>query len=108
MISGEPATAIRTELDLLGDVESKGAATVYRISEGSVRRAFDAGRTAEDILAFLARHATRGVPQPLTYLVTDIGRRFGNVRVGSAISYLRSDDPALLAEVLQALSLIHI
>jgi len=104
VISGEPATAIRTELDLLGDVESKGAATVYRFSEGSVRRAFDAGRTAEDILAFLARHATRGVPQPLTYLVTDIGRRFGNVRVGAATSYLRSDDPALLAEVLQARS----
>jgi len=104
VISGEPAGPIRTELDLLGEIESKGAATVYRFSEGSVRRAFDAGRTAGDILAFLERHATRGVPQPLAYLVTDIGRRFGNVRIGGATCYLRSDDPALVAEVLQARS----
>ncbi|MGI8807206.1 MAG: helicase-associated domain-containing protein [Acidimicrobiales bacterium] len=102
VIAGEPSAAIRTELDLLGDVESKGAATVYRFTEGSLRRAFDAGRSTTDILGFLERHATRGVPQPLTYLVNDLGRRFGNVRVGGAASYLRSDDPALLAEVLQA------
>lgn len=102
VIAGEPAAAVRTELDLLGDVESKGAATVYRFSEGSLRRAFDAGRTTTDILGFLEAHATRGVPQPLVYLVGDLGRRFGNVRVGAATSYLRSDDPALLAEVLQA------
>ena len=102
VIAGEPAAEVRAELTLLGDVESKGAATVYRFSEASVRRAFDAGRTTADILAFLERHATRGVPQPLVYLVNDLGRRFGNVRVGAATSYLRSDDPALLAEVLQA------
>ncbi len=102
VIAGEPATEVRTELDLVADVESKGAATVYRFGEASVRRAFDAGRTAEGILAFLEAHATRGVPQPLAYLVADVGRRFGIVRVGAATSYVRSDDPALLAEVLQA------
>ena len=102
VIAGEPAIAVRTELDLLGHVESKGAATVYRFTDASIRRAFDAGRTADDILGFLERHATRGVPQPLAYLVADLGRRFGNVRVGSATTYVRSDDPALLAEVLQA------
>jgi len=102
VISGEPAPAVRAELDLMGDVESKGAATVYRFTEGSLRRALDAGRTTADILGFFERHATRGVPQPLTYLVNDLGRRFGNVRVGAATSYLRSDDPTLLAEVLQA------
>ena len=102
VIAGEPAAAVRSELALLGDVESKGAATVYRFSEASLRRAFDAGRTTADILGFLERHATRGVPQPLDYLVHDLGRRFGNVRVGAATSYVRSDAPALLSEVLQA------
>lgn len=102
VIAGEPAAAVRAELDLLADVESKGAATVYRFTEGSLRRGFDAGRTTADILAFLERHATRGVPQPLAYLVGDLGRRFGNVRVGAATTYLRGDDPSLLAEVLQA------
>lgn len=102
VVAGEPAVGLRTELELLADVESKGAATVYRFSEGSLRRAFDAGRTADEILAFLERHATRGVPQPLTYLVTDLGRRFGHVRVGAATTYLRSDEPSLLAEILGA------
>src|SRR5204863_318576 len=34
---------VATELGLLADVESTGAATVYRFSEPSLRRAFDAG-----------------------------------------------------------------
>lgn len=102
VISGEPAPALRAELDLMADVESKGAATVYRFSEQSLRRAFDSGRTAADVLTFLEDRATRGVPQPLTYLVNDMGRRFGNVRVGAVTTYVRSDDPALLARVLQA------
>ena len=102
VIAGEPAPAMRAELDLLADVESKGAATVYRFSEQSVRRAFDTGRTATGILRFLEGHATRGVPQPLEYLVNDLGRRFGNVRVGTVATYVRSDDPALLAEVVAA------
>jgi hypothetical protein len=102
VIPGEPAPAVRAELDLMADVESKGAATVYRFTEQSLRRAFDQGRTAPEILAFLEQRATRGVPQPLTYLVNDLGRRFGNVRVGAVATYVRSDDPALLAEVLQA------
>ncbi len=102
VIAGEPAPAMRAELDLMADVESKGAATVYRFSDQSLRQAFDAGRSAADILRFLEDHATRGVPQPLVYLVNDLGRRFGNVRVGAVTTYLRSDDPALLAEVVAA------
>lgn len=102
VIAGEPAPAVRADLDLMADVESKGAATVYRFSEQSLRRAFDSGRTAADVLGFLEGRATRGVPQPLVYLVNDMGRRFGNVRVGAVTTYVRSDDPALLAEVLQA------
>lgn len=96
---GELAASVRVELELLADVESKGAATVYRLSESSLRRAFDAGRTADDIVAFLDGHATRAVPQSLTYLVADLGRRFGQVRIGSALCYVRSDDASLLAEV---------
>ena len=102
VITGEPAPAVRAELDLMADVESKGAATVYRFSDQSLRRAFDSGRSAADLLRFLEDHATRGVPQPLVYLVNDLGRRFGNVRVGAVTTYLRSDDPALLAEVVAA------
>ncbi len=96
---GELAAPVRAELELVADVESKGSATVYRLSEASLRRGFEAGRTAGDIGAFVAEHATRDVPQSLSYLIADLGRRFGQVRVGAAPCYVRSDEPSLLAEV---------
>jgi hypothetical protein len=94
--------ALAAELHLAADVESKGAATVFRFSEASVRRALDAGRSAEELLDLLGAHATKGVPQTLAYLVSDVGRRHGTVRVGLATSYLRSDDPVLLAQALRS------
>ncbi|AXK32325.1 DNA-binding protein [Streptomyces armeniacus] len=87
-------------LRVLADVESKGGATVYRFTPGSVRRALDAGRTAADVHAFLAAHSRTPVPQPLTYLIDDVARRHGRLRVGAASSYVRCDDDALLAEIL--------
>jgi hypothetical protein len=90
------------ELGLIADVESTGGATVYRFTAGSVRRGLDAGRTAADVHAFLAGVSRTPVPQPLTYLVDDVARRHGALRVGTASSFLRCDDPALLDELLAA------
>ncbi|MBW3640618.1 MAG: helicase-associated domain-containing protein [Actinobacteria bacterium] len=102
MVAGEPAGAMRAELELLAVLESAGSASVYRFSDTSLRRGFDAGRSAEDIVSFLDGHATRGVPQALRYLVGDLGRRYGSVRAGAAGGYLRSDDVALLAEIMRS------
>ena len=99
---------VAAELELLADVESRGAATVYRLSERSVRRAFDAGRSAAEIVAFLEAHAAHGVPQALAYLVADVGRRHGRLRVGAARCYVRTDDTALTAEVGQARALARL
>ncbi|QNP71982.1 helicase-associated domain-containing protein [Streptomyces roseirectus] len=87
-------------LDVLADVESKGGATVYRFTPASVRRALDAGRTASDLHAFLAAHSRTPVPQPLSYLIDDVARRHGHLRVGAASAYVRCDDDALLNEIL--------
>ncbi|MEU6115929.1 helicase C-terminal domain-containing protein [Streptomyces sp. NPDC047117] len=87
-------------LDVLADVESKGGATVYRFTPGSVRRALDAGRSATDIQAFLTAHSRTPVPQPLAYLIDDVARRHGQLRVGAASAYVRCDDDALLNEIL--------
>ncbi|MEO6822488.1 MAG: helicase C-terminal domain-containing protein [Candidatus Nanopelagicales bacterium] len=94
----EPGLA--AQLALLADVESTGGATVYRFGEGSVRRALDAGHSASDVLAMLQRHSRTPVPQPLSYLVTDVARRHGAVRVGVASAYVRCDDPATIAAML--------
>ncbi|MCB5908218.1 helicase C-terminal domain-containing protein [Streptomyces pinistramenti] len=87
-------------LDVLADVESKGGATVYRFTPGSVRRALDAGRSAAELQDFLATHSRTPVPQPLAYLIDDVARRHGQLRIGAASAYVRCDDDALLSEIL--------
>lgn len=90
---------VAARLARMADVESTGAATVYRFTEDSLRRAFDSGLTAEDLHDDLARWGRTGIPQGLTYLIDDTARRHGRMRAGPAASYLRCDDTALLAEV---------
>ncbi|MEU9604926.1 helicase-associated domain-containing protein [Streptomyces sp. NPDC048057] len=87
-------------LSVLADVESKGGATVYRFTPGSVRRALDAGRTAAELHALLAAHSRTPVPQPLSYLIDDVARRHGHLRIGAASAYVRCYDDALLDEIL--------
>ncbi|GHH69124.1 hypothetical protein GCM10018793_01100 [Streptomyces sulfonofaciens] len=87
-------------LDVLAEVESKGGATVYRFTPASVRRALDAGQSAAELHAFLAAHARTPVPQPLSYLIDDVARRHGHLRIGAAAAYVRCDDDAVLGEIL--------
>jgi hypothetical protein len=90
---------LAAELALMAAVESTGGATVYRFTTASVRRALDAGRSASDLLAFLDQRSATPVPQPLRYLVEDLARRHGRVRVGTASAYVRCEDPAVIAEI---------
>lgn len=94
----EPELA--AEVALFADVESAGSATVYRISEASVRRALDAGLTAAELHEVFQTRSSTPVPQSLSYLVDDVARKHGRLRGGAAESFLRCDDPVLVAEVL--------
>ncbi|BDH15647.1 helicase C-terminal domain-containing protein [Streptomyces hygroscopicus] len=87
-------------LGVLADIESKGGATVYRFTPASVRRALDAGRSASEVQEFLTTHSRTPVPQPLAYLIDDVARKHGRLRVGAATAYVRCDDDALLSEIL--------
>ncbi|MEP7090638.1 MAG: helicase C-terminal domain-containing protein [Nocardioidaceae bacterium] len=86
-------------LATVADIESRGGATVYRFSESSVRRAFDSGWSAAEVHDVVASSSRTPVPQALDYLIDDVSRRFGTIRVGSAESFLRSDDEAALTEL---------
>jgi len=88
------------EIGLVADVESAGGATVYRITEDTVRRALDVGRSAADLHELFRIRSRTPVPQSLSYLVDDVARRHGRLRAGAAAAFLRCDDPVLLAEVL--------
>lgn len=98
---GPLETEVARRLHLLADVESRGGATVYRFTPGSLRRGFDAGWTALEVRDFLSSVSQTPVPQPLEFLVDDVARTFGAVRVGHAEAFLRADDEAALA------SLVH-
>ena len=97
---GPLVAELARELALAADVESTGGATVYRFTPESVRRALDAGRGAGELIDLLKRHSATEMPQPLSYLIEDVARRHGRLRVGIASAYVRSDDPAVLDEIL--------
>ena len=92
---------VAADLRLLATQESRGAGAVYRFSADSVRRAMDAGWSAEDALGWLRAHASTPVPQPLEYLVGDVARRHGAVHVGPALSFVTGEDDAQLSTFLR-------
>ncbi|GHS89474.1 hypothetical protein AGMMS50218_15840 [Actinomycetota bacterium] len=113
IVPGRPTPELEALLTRTARAESRGGALTVRFTPESVRAALDAGSTAEDLLAELAAHARGAIPQPLEYLVRDAARRHGRLRAGVASSYLRADDPALVAELaedpaLAALGLVRL
>jgi hypothetical protein len=90
------------ELAAVATVESAGAAMVYRISEQSIRHALDIGKTRDWMHTFFAKHSKTAVPQGLTYLIDDVARRHGQLRIGMAASFVRCEDPVLLAQAVAA------
>lgn len=85
---------LRQAIKLLADQESHGGGGVFRFTARSLRRAFDAGWDASAIEVWLREHASTTVPQPLLYLIADVARQHGAVRIGSARCFLRFDDPS--------------
>jgi hypothetical protein len=100
VVPGTPAAALAGLLDAAAVRESGGGAVTWRFSPASVRAALDAGHTPDGLLAGLRAAAVGGaLPQVLEYLVGDVGRQHGRVRVRAVRCVVRADDPALLAEI---------
>ncbi|ROP72183.1 helicase-associated domain-containing protein [Curtobacterium sp. PhB115] len=69
------------ELRTVAVLEAPGLAARYRISEDTLRSAFRAGRSRDDVLALFERISATGVPQPLAYLVDQVASRDGSIVV---------------------------
>jgi len=87
-------------LDSIADIESRGGATVYRFSEATIRRGLDHGKTGEEIKEFLRKTSKTPMPQPLEYLIADVAKRHGRLRVGNTTAYIRCEDPSILTQIL--------
>jgi hypothetical protein len=110
VVPGPLERQLAEELAAVATVESAGTAMVYRVSEQSIRHALDIGKTAGALHSLFNKHSKTPVPQGLTYLIDDVARRHGQLRIGMAASFVRCEDPALLAQAVassegQALSL---
>jgi Helicase conserved C-terminal domain len=99
LVPGSPSARVADLLDGCADRESTGGAVTWRFSPASIRRALDAGARAAELVNRLAEVSERQLPQPLVFLVSDVGRRHGLLRVAPAVSVISSPDEALLAEV---------
>lgn len=66
---GPVTTRMRITLARFADVESRGNATVFRISPTSVRRGVTRG--VHDINGWLTRHSATPVPTAMSYLIDD-------------------------------------
>lgn len=102
VVPGPLIRDVADELAAVADLESAGAAMVYRVSEQSIRHALDTGRTAESLQTFFEKYSKTPMPQGLSYLITDVARRHGRLRVGVATSFIRCEDSAMLAHAVAA------
>ncbi|MFD6894865.1 helicase-associated domain-containing protein [Rhodococcus sp. NPDC060086] len=108
VVFGPPATDLARLLDGVADRESRGAATTWRFSPGSIRAAFDRGATAEEVVDRLAAVAQSDLPQGLEYLISDVARTHGQVGVVEFGCAIVADDPTLLLEVIGNRALVKV
>jgi hypothetical protein len=95
---------VDARIRLLADVETRGMASSYRVSQATIDRAFSSGETEASLRAFLSEASRTGIPQALDYLLSEGARRHGSVRVRPyeserdpwARSSVTSPDDALL------------
>ncbi|MGK5529586.1 helicase-associated domain-containing protein [Streptomyces sp. URMC 129] len=100
VVPGAPAAGLERLLNSVADREARGAASVWRFTPASVRRALDGGGTAESIEADLSAVTEGPLPQPLRYLIKDAARRHGRLQVVAAACVVHAAEPALITEIL--------
>jgi len=57
------------KLHAIADIESRGAASVYRFSADTIDRGMQAGWKSQDFTDFFGQWVKGAIPQPLTYLI---------------------------------------
>lgn len=100
IVGGVPAPEVREILDASAGREARGAASIWRFSQKSIRRALDGGLSTVDLIARLRAIAAGGeLPQPLEYLINDAGRQQGALRIRAVGCVVYADDADQVAEL---------
>jgi hypothetical protein len=72
---------LEAKLRAIANVESRSVASTYRLNPVLMSRSMDAGATAEGIEKFLTEISSTGIPQPVAYLIADVGSKHATIRV---------------------------
>jgi len=99
----QPAPRRIWALGAIADLVRLDTASVYRLSEASVRRGLAEGLTAAQIVTLLERGGRAPLPQNVTFTIDEWLRGHAGVRLARAL-LLRPDDPATVERLLLALT----
>ena len=94
----EPAALI--ELWKVAQLEGNQGAAVFRVTPGSVAAALNGGLKPPAVVKLLKQRSRTPVPETVERLITDQGARYGQIKVGSSQTYVRTEDPAQLRELI--------
>jgi hypothetical protein len=100
VVIGSPSDRLRLLLDSVADRQASGSAVSWRFTPKSVRRAMDDGADVSTLQAHLEFVAGRELPQALRYLLHDVARRHGELRLSAEGTLVRGLDEPRVAEVL--------
>jgi hypothetical protein len=100
-IVAPPNAAPDALLDLwkVAVLESNQGASVFRITADSIAAALNRNVPPAEIRKLLEKRSRVPLPPTVERLIEDQGQRYGRIKVGTAQTYVKVDDPALLAEI---------
>jgi hypothetical protein len=87
------------ELWKVAQLQSAQGASVFRVTPESIAAALNRGLTPSEVTETLQGGSKVPLPPTVERLIEDQGKRFGRIKVGTAQTYVKVDDPALLAEL---------
>lgn len=100
---GPLSTEDERELRLLVETEQSSLASRYRLTPLSISHGLESGRSADELRGTLTRLSGTSLPQPVEYLIADVSKRIGRIRVledaRTGSSQILSTDPTLLTEL---------
>jgi hypothetical protein len=89
------------ELWQVAQLQSAQGASVFRLTPDSIAAAMNRNLSPKQIRELLQGGSKVPLPPTVERLIDDQGERYGRIKIGLAYTYVKVDDPALLAELRQ-------
>ncbi len=106
---GPLALDLEKKLRAVLEADKVGLASHFRISALSLSYALETGLAVDQIQSTLVELSGKALPQPVEYLLADVARRFGRLRVvadeSGVSSFIEVHEPALAIELANDLRL---